>query len=92
GAAVIRKTIGELPQLTLTELKSLEIILGRYLCIDEEQRQIPATLRERMGQIVDSAELNVESFNEIVERGNGASLDERIDVLNSLVEQFSSAD
>ncbi|AZE58326.1 hypothetical protein C4K03_6219 [Pseudomonas synxantha] len=92
GAAVIRKTIQELPQLTLIELKSLEIALSRYLCIDEEQGQIPATLRERMGQIVDTAELNVESFNKIVERGNGASLDERIEVLNSLVEQFSSAD
>ncbi|UOB24052.1 hypothetical protein MRY17_25765 [Pseudomonas orientalis] len=92
GAKVIRKTIAELPQFTLIELKSLEIGLSRYLCIDESQRQIPATLREQMGQIVDTAELTVESFSEIVERGNGASLDERIDVLNSLVEQFSSAD
>ncbi|KRP47415.1 hypothetical protein SAMN04490190_4062 [Pseudomonas libanensis] len=92
GAKLIRKTIAELPQFTLIELKSLEISLSRYLCIDESQRQIPDTLREQMGQIVDTAELNVGSFSEIVERGNGASPDERIDVLNSLVEQFSSAD
>lgn len=92
GAAIIRKTMRELPQLTLIELKSLEIGLGRYLCIDETQSQVPATVRERMGQIVDSAEINVESFSEIIERGNGASLDNRIEVLNSLVEQFSSAD
>ncbi|QXH75905.1 dermonecrotic toxin domain-containing protein [Pseudomonas salmasensis] len=92
GATVIRKTLETLPTFTLIELKALDISLGRYLCIDEAQSQIPATLRERMGQIVDTAELNVESFVEIVERGNGASLDERIDVLNSLVEQFSSAD
>lgn len=91
GAAVIHKTMGELPPLTLAELKSLEIGLARYLCIDEEQSQIPATLREQMNQSVDTAELNVESFNEIMKRGNG-TLDERIDVLNSLVEQFSSAD
>ncbi|AZE97428.1 hypothetical protein C4J96_5360 [Pseudomonas orientalis] len=92
GAAIIRKTMKELPQLTLIELKSLEISLGRYLCIDETQSRIPATVRERIGQIVESAEINVESFSEIVERGNGASLDDRIDVLNSLVEQFSSTD
>lgn len=92
GATVIRKTMEALPSLTLIELKALDISLGRYLCIDEAQSQIPATVRERMGQIVDTAELNVESFVEIVERGNGTSLDERIDVLNSLVEQFSSAD
>jgi len=92
GATIIRKTMRELPQLTLIELKSLEIGLGRYLCIDETQSQVPATVRERMGQIVDSAEINVESFSEIIERGNGASLDNRIEVLNSLVEQFSSAD
>ncbi|KQM48682.1 hypothetical protein ASE80_11575 [Pseudomonas sp. Leaf15] len=92
GAAVIHKTMSELPTLTLTELKSLEIGLGRYLCIDEEQSQIPAALREQMDQCVDTAELNVESFTEIMERGNDTSLDERIDVLNSLVEQFSSAD
>lgn len=91
GAAVIQKTLSELPQITLVELKSLEISLGRYLCIDEEQSQIPATLREQMIQSVDKAELNVESFNEIMKRGNDP-LDERIDVLNSLVEQFSSAD
>ena len=81
-----------LPSFTLIELKALDISLGRYLCIDEAQSQIPATLRERMGQVVDTAEFNVESFVEIVERGNGTSLDERIDVLDSLVEQFSSAD
>ncbi|WLH24181.1 hypothetical protein PSH76_30040 [Pseudomonas sp. FP215] len=92
GAAVIRKTMESLPSFTLIELKALDISLGRYLCIDEAQSQIPATLRERMGQVVDTAELNVESFVEIVERGNGTSLDERIDVLDSLVEQFSSAD
>lgn len=92
GAAVIQKTMSELPPLTLAELKSLEIGLGRYLCIDEEQSQIPATLREQMNQCVDTAELNVESFTEIMERGSDTSLDERIDVLNSLVEQFSSAD
>ena len=92
GAIVIRKTMESLPSFTLIELKALDISLGRYLCIDEAQSQIPATLRERMGQVVDTAELNVESFVEIVERGNGTSLDERIDVLDSLVEQFSSAD
>ncbi len=92
GAAVILKSKQELPQLNLDELKSLEISLNHYLCIDEEQSQIPATVRERMDQIVDTAELNVESFCELVERGVDTSLDERIDVLNSLVEQFSSAD
>ncbi|AZE86654.1 DNA polymerase III alpha subunit [Pseudomonas orientalis] len=92
GAAVIHKAMKELPELTLIELKSLEIGLGRYLCIDEAQSQIPATVRERMNQIVDSAEINVESFSEIAERDNGASLDDRIEVLNSLVEHFSSAD
>ena len=92
GAAVILKSKQELPQLNLDELKSLEIGLVRYLCIDEEQRQIPATLRERMGQIADTAELNVESFSEMMERADSTSLEERIDVLNSLVEQFSSAD
>ena len=91
GATVIQKTLSELPLLTLAELKSLEISLGRYLCIDEEQSQIPATLREQVDQSVDTAELNVESFNEIMKRDSG-TLDERIDVLNSLVEQFSSAD
>ncbi|MBY8929402.1 hypothetical protein J1G34_10200 [Pseudomonas sp. Wu6] len=92
GAAVIQKALSELPPLTLAELKSQEIGLGRYLCIDEEQSQIPATLREQMNQCVDTAELNVESFTEVVRRGSDTSLDERIDVLNSLVEQFSSAD
>ncbi|RFD24413.1 hypothetical protein CER19_25645 [Pseudomonas sp. GL93] len=92
GAKVIRRSMKELPQFTLVELKSLEISLGRYLCIDEEQSQIPATVREQMSEVVDTAELNVESFSEIVERGNGASLDERIDVFNSLVEQFSSVE
>lgn len=92
GAAVILKCKEELPPVNLDELKALEISLAHHLCIDEGQSQIPATVRERMDQIVDTAELNVESFCELVERGVDASVDERVDVLDSVVEQISSAD
>ncbi len=57
----IRKTMESLPSFTLIYLVP-GYQLGCYLCIDEAQSQIPATLRERMGQVVDTAELNVVKF------------------------------
>lgn len=92
GIEIIQKAMEKLPKFTLIELKSLEITLGRYLCIDYDASHDPAPVRERMERIIDAAELSVHSFGEVIGRGDGASLEERIDVLNSLVEQFSSVD
>lgn len=92
GARIILASMQTLPAFTLLELKALEITLGRYLCINEGESPVPATVRERMDQSVEAAELSVQSFGALIGSGNDASLDERIDVLNSLVEQFSSTD
>ena len=92
GARIILNSMQTLPTFTLLELKALEITLGRYLCINEGESPVPATVRERLDQSVDAAELGVQSFAAVLGSDNGASLDERIDVLNSMVEQFSSTD
>lgn len=92
GARIILASMQMLPTFTLVELKALEITLGRYLCINEGESPVPAAVRERLDQSVDAAEVGVQSFAAVLGSDNGASLDERIDVLNSLVEQFSNTD
>ncbi|WP_455929025.1 dermonecrotic toxin domain-containing protein [Pseudomonas fluorescens] len=92
GAQIARDTLARLPSFTLLELKSLEITLARYLCITEQESPAPAIVRERLDQIVDAAELSAESFREILGQGIGTTVDERIDILNSLVDQFTSID
>ncbi|WLH84789.1 dermonecrotic toxin domain-containing protein [Pseudomonas sp. FP2338] len=92
GTRVIQKSMPKLPTISLFDLKSLEITLGRYLCINDGENLAPATVRQRLDEIVDAVDLSMQSFGEVTGLGNGATLDERIDVLNSLVEQFSNAD
>ena len=92
GAVVVLEAVETLPHFTLPELRSLEITLARYLCIREGDSQALVTVREQMDQLVDSAELSVQSLIDILAQDGDSPLDDRIDVLSSLTEQFTAID
>lgn len=92
GAKVIQGTMQTLPNIRVTDLKALQITIARYLCSSTTEGEGQDTARYRLNRIVDGLDLSVQSFIEVLNQINGSPLDQRIELLNSLVEQFSLGD
>lgn len=92
GAKVIQGTMRTLPNIRVTDLKALQITIARYLCSSTTEGEVQDTARNRLNRIVDGLDLSVQSFIEVLDKINGSPLDQRIELLNSLVEQFSLGD
>ena len=92
GAKVIQSTVRALPNMTLSDLKNLMVSVSRYLCINAGDSEVLTNVRAQLGDIVDAAELNVQSLTDLMSQPQDSTLDERIDVLNSLAEQLSVVD
>ena len=92
GARVIQATMRVLPNIRVTDLKALQITIARYLCSATTEGGGQDTARGRLHDIVDAVDLSVQSFIEVLDKINGSPLDQRIEVLNSLVEQFALGD
>ena len=92
GAKVIHNTVSALPDFKTDDLKAFQIALTPYLCISEGSSEALTSARNQLHDISNAADLNVQSLMEAVGSSNDSSLDERIEVLNSLVEQFAIVD
>ncbi|MDQ0978130.1 dermonecrotic toxin domain-containing protein [Pseudomonas synxantha] len=92
GAEVIQSTMRALPNITLPDLKALHITLMRYLCVKAGNSAVLTHVRAQLSDIIDAADLHVQSVIDILGEPEGSSLDERIETLNSLAEQFDIVD
>lgn len=92
GAKVIQTTMSALPDFKLHDLKALQLTLSRYMCIGEGSGEAFTDAREQLSDIVDIADLNVQTWIATLVETSVGELPERIDVLNSLVEQFAIVD
>lgn len=92
GARVIQSNMRTLPNIRVTDLKALQITIGRYLCSAVTEGEGQDVARGRLNVIVDAVDLSVQSFIEVLDKINGSPLDQRIEVLNSLVDQFTLGD
>jgi len=92
GNKVIQSTQHALPKLQLRDLKAFQVTLARHLCVQEGEGEAFDTARELLDTIVDAADLHIQSCTEALADTAIRSLEERIDVLNSLVDQFSIVD
>ncbi|PRA29200.1 hypothetical protein [Pseudomonas poae] len=90
GARAIRN-VSTLTILKMDNLKTYQITLSRYLCIVEGSSEAITTARAQFYDINDTLILNVQSLLDALDDTDSA-LDERLDVLNSLVEQFANVD
>ncbi len=92
GARVILSNQQALPHIAVSDLRALQITISRYLCSSSAEGTEQSTARSRLHAIVDTVDLSVQSSIEMLGKANGTPLDQRIEVLNSLVEQFAIVD
>lgn len=92
GNKVIQTTQHAMPRLELRDLKAFRISLARYLCIHEGSGEAFETARALIDAIVESAELPIQSCTQALADTAIRSLDDRVEVLNSLVDQFAIVD
>lgn len=92
GINVIEVTRNALPKIKTYDLKALQVTLARYLCVREGEGEAFTSARHQLYEIVDTADLNINSWIETVLESHISTLEERIDVLNSLVDQFAIVD
>lgn len=74
------------------DLKAFKVSLSHFLCVTEGESPSRVDAREALRRIVDAAELTVQSFREAVQPVNVAPLEQLIETLDSLTDQFSRVD
>jgi hypothetical protein len=92
GMAVIQTTREALPDFNPHDLKSYQITLLRYLCIRDGRGEAFDDARVLVNDIVDTVDMHVQSLLDALVPPDGIDLDQRIEILNSLVEQFAIVD
>ncbi|WP_411390995.1 dermonecrotic toxin domain-containing protein [Pseudomonas sp. MPB23] len=92
GNKVIQTTQHAMPRLKLRDLKAFRITLARYLCVREGAGEAFETARALIDTIVEAAELPIQSCTQALTDSAIRSLEDRIEVLNSLVDQFAIVD
>ncbi|OPA82973.1 hypothetical protein BFW86_28580 [Pseudomonas fluorescens] len=92
GAQVIQSTLKLMPKIKVPDLKALQITIARHLCTTTAEGEEPNSVRRQLDDIVDEVDLSVQSFIDISDKTNGGPLEQRIEALNSLVEQFALGD
>lgn len=92
GLRLIQDTRKALPAYSVDNLKALQVTLTRNLCLPEHSVAIAAEAWSNIDQIVDSADMLVQTLQDTLEERSSNRLDERIDSLNDLTEQFSVVD
>jgi hypothetical protein len=92
GAKVIQTSMQALPDFKLHDLKAMQLTLSRYLCIGEGRGEAFTDARAQLNEIVDAADLHVQTWIETLVETSIGDLHERIEVLNSLVDQFAIVD
>lgn len=92
GTKIIQTTLRALPHFKLYDLKALQITLTRYLCITPGTGEAFTDAHRQLDEIVNCADINILTWVETLSESTISNPDERLDVLNSLVEQFAIID
>ncbi|NUU33606.1 dermonecrotic toxin domain-containing protein [Pseudomonas sp. C2B4] len=92
GMRLIQQTRQLLPSYTVDDLKALQITIARNLCLPEHTVATMADAWSSLDRIVDSADMAVQVLRDTLDERSVNRLDERIDTLNNLIEQFNVID
>lgn len=92
GFKVIREHRKSLPLYTARDLRALQVTMARNLCVDASTTTAAPDAWNAIDGIVDNADLSIQTLRETLLERSESRLDERIDTLASLVEQFSILD
>ncbi|WP_294732893.1 DUF6543 domain-containing protein [uncultured Pseudomonas sp.] len=92
GLQLIQNTKRLMPAYTREDLNALQVSLARNLCLSEKSTASAPDAWVAIDRIVDTAEIAVQGLRDTLGERSEARLDERIETLNSLIEQFKTLD
>lgn len=92
GALLLNTLKGSMPVYTPDDLKAIRVSLIRNLCLPEATLATAPEAWTAIDQIVDTADIAIQCLRDTLEERSDRRLDERIDSLSSLVEQFQLLD
>ncbi|MFJ2327683.1 hypothetical protein [Pseudomonas sp. NPDC087690] len=92
GLRLMQHTRRTLPAYSIDDLKALQVTLARNTCLAEHSVNSAADAWRNLDHIVDTADIAVQALRDTLGERSVARLDERIDSLNDLIEQFNVLD
>ena len=92
GFDVIRESKRKLPRYMSDDLRALQVTLARHLCLTPESLATEPHAWEMLNDTLDSADVAVQTLRDTLDERSEYRLDERIDALSNLVEQFKFID
>ena len=92
GALLLTTLKASMPVYTPDDLKAIRVSLIRNLCLPEGTLTTVPEAWTAMDEIVDTADIAIQCLRDTLEERSDRRLDERIDSLSSLVEQFQLLD
>lgn len=92
GLRVIKRTKSLLPSYSSDTLKALQVTLARNLCLDENTTLSAPLAWIAIDHIVDACDIAVQALHDTLNESGNRRIDERIESLSSLFEQFTVLD
>ena len=92
GLQLIQTARTKLPLYTSDHLRALQVTLARNLCLEPQSVTTEPDAWSLLGKIIDNADIAVETLQDTLKERSKLRLDERIETLSSLVEQFQLID
>jgi len=89
GVSLLRSARAQLPGYTIDQLKALQVTLSRNLLLPAETITTQPDAWSFIDQIIDKANITIQSLDDTLFVRSESRLDERIDSLSSLFEQFN---
>lgn len=92
GTLLLNTLKGSMPVYTTDDLKAIRVTLSRNLCLPENTLTTAPDAWAAIDHIVDTADIAIQCLRDTLEERSDRRLDERIDSLSNLVEQFQLLD
>lgn len=92
GALLLNTLKGSMPVYTLDDLKAIRVTLNRNLCLPQHTLVTQPEAWAQIDRIIDTADVAIQCLRDTLEERSDRRLDERIDTLSNLIEQFQLID
>lgn len=92
GANLRRDTQQLLPRFNSTDIRTIQVTMARNLCLPANTTATEPKAWSTIDEIVDAADLAILGLRDTLHERSEVRLDERIDLLSTLIEQFQVLD
>ncbi|MGE8065765.1 dermonecrotic toxin domain-containing protein [Pseudomonas sp. NPDC089569] len=92
GMRLVQSSKKLLPAYTVDDLKALQVTMARNLCLTPASLTTAADAWTTLDKIVDGADIAIQTLRDTLDLLGPARLEERIEILNGLIEQFNVID